>query len=125
MRSTAPRYRHIQGLRAAGRALSYLLTDEAYAAAIAHYRDNAGKANKHWYFLGAGLGLWTCWQASTAIGIFLGTEIPRAWSLDFTLALTFIALVVPALKTRRRPGGRRWSVELSQSQPTDCPTNWA
>ena len=81
-------------------ALSYLLTDEAYAAAIAHYRDNAGKANKHWYFLGAGLGLWTCWQASTAIGIFVGTEIPRAWSLDFTLALTFIALVVPALKTR-------------------------
>ncbi len=81
-------------------ALSYLLTDEAYAAAIAHYRDNAGQANKHWYFLGAGLGLWTCWQASTAVGIFLGTEIPPEWSLDFTLALTFIALVVPALRTR-------------------------
>jgi len=80
--------------------LSYLLTDEAYAAAIAHYRDNAGQANKHWYFLGAGLGLWSCWQASTAVGIFLGTGIPPEWSLDFTLALTFIALVVPALKTR-------------------------
>jgi len=78
----------------------YLLTDEAYAAAIAHYRDNAGKANKHWYFLGAGLGLWSCWQASTAVGIFLGSEVPHEWSLDFTLALTFIALVVPALKTR-------------------------
>ena len=77
-----------------------MLTDEAYAAAIAHYRDNAVKANKHWYFLGAGLGLWSCWQASTMIGIFLGREIPREWSLDFTLSLTFIALVVPALKTR-------------------------
>lgn len=80
--------------------LSYLLTDEAYAAVIAHYRDNAGVPNKHWYFLGAGLGLWGCWQASTAVGIFLGTEMPPEWSLDFTLALTFIALVVPGLKTR-------------------------
>ncbi|MBC8006791.1 MAG: AzlC family ABC transporter permease [Prolixibacteraceae bacterium] len=80
--------------------LSYLLTDEAYAAAIAHYRDNAVVANKHWYFLGAGLGLWACWQASTAVGIFLGTEVPSELSLDFTLSLTFIALVVPGLKTR-------------------------
>jgi predicted branched-subunit amino acid permease len=44
--------------------------------------------------------LWSTWQASTAAGIFLGTVIPASWSLDFTLALTFIALVVPGLKDR-------------------------
>lgn len=80
--------------------LSYLLTDEAYAIAIAHYRDNAGEPNRHWYFLGAGIALWGTWQASTAVGIFLGTEIPHEWSLDFTLALTFIALLVPVLRNR-------------------------
>lgn len=80
--------------------LAYLLTDEAYAVAIAHYRDNAGLPNKHWYFFGAGFGLWSVWQLSTAIGIFLGTGVPHEWSLDFALALTFIALVVPALKSR-------------------------
>ena len=80
--------------------LSYLLTDEAYAAAIAHYRDNANEPDKHWYFLGAGAGLWSCWQASTAVGLFLGAEVPAEWSLDFTLVLTFIALVVPGVKTR-------------------------
>lgn len=80
--------------------LSYLLTDEAFAVAISHYRDNAGEPNRHWYFLGAGLALWTTWQASTAVGIFLGTEIPHEWSLDFTLALSFIALLVPVLRTR-------------------------
>ena len=81
-------------------ALSYLLTDEAYAVAITHYRDNAGQTNRHWYFLGAGVALWATWQASTAVGIFLGTEIPHEWSLDFTLALSFIALLVPVLRTR-------------------------
>jgi len=46
------------------------------------------------------LMLLVIWQLSTAAGIFLGATIPASWSLDFTLALTFIALVVPALKDR-------------------------
>jgi 4-azaleucine resistance transporter AzlC len=84
--------------------LAYLLTDEAYAVAITRYNQTAtsatDSANKHWYFLGAGLTLWVTWQVSTAVGIFLGAQIPASWSLDFTLALTFIALVVPALRDR-------------------------
>jgi predicted branched-subunit amino acid permease len=40
------------------------------------------------------------WQLSTAVGIFLGAEVPGSWSLDFTLALTFIGIVVPSLKDR-------------------------
>ena len=86
--------------------LAYLLTDEAYAVAITHYRtsddlaDQDSIGNKHWFTLGAGLALWTAWQLSTAAGIFLGAQIPASWSLDFAVALTFIALVVPALKDR-------------------------
>ncbi len=59
-----------------------------------------GGPHAHWHFLGAGLGLWGAWQLSTAAGILLGAQIPGAWALDFTLALTFIALVIPALKDR-------------------------
>ena len=80
--------------------LAYLLTDEAYAVTILQYRRGSSMGNKHWFFLGAGLTLWTTWQLSTAAGIFLGASIPTSWSLDFTLALTFIALVVPTLKDR-------------------------
>ena len=81
--------------------LSYLLTDEAYAVAVLHYQDETKAIkHKHWYFLGAGLALWTTWQLSTGAGILLGAQIPAEWSLDFTLALTFIAIVVPALKER-------------------------
>jgi 4-azaleucine resistance transporter AzlC len=80
--------------------LSYLLTDEAYAVVVMHYQKEGDARVKHWYFLGAGLALWTCWQFSTAAGIFLGAQLPSSWGLDFTLALTFIALAVPAINDR-------------------------
>ena len=80
--------------------LAYLLTDEAYAVTIVHYGQPGELIHKHWFFLGAGLTLWSSWQVSTAAGIFLGAIIPPGWSLDFTLALTFIAMLVPILKDR-------------------------
>ncbi len=93
--------------------LAYLLTDEAYAVVITHYleapqleQDSGNGEGKlcsvssfrHWFFLGAGLALWLTWQLSTAAGLLLGAIIPASWSLDFTLALTFIALVAPNIK---------------------------
>ena len=80
--------------------LSYLLTDEAYAVTILHYELEDKKQNDHWFFLGAGLTLWVGWQISTAAGILLGTTLPESWPLDFALPVTFIALIMPALKDR-------------------------
>ncbi len=80
--------------------LAYLLTDEAYAMAITHYQKDGDARYKHWFFLGTGLTLWTVWQISTAMGIFIGAQVPSSWSLDFALPLTFIAIVVPMLKQR-------------------------
>ncbi|HSM70462.1 MAG TPA: AzlC family ABC transporter permease [Anaerolineales bacterium] len=80
--------------------LAYLLTDEAYAPTIIKYEREGVQPFSHWFLFGAGLSLWTTWQISTALGIFLGTAIPASWSLDFALPLTFIAMVVPVLKGR-------------------------
>lgn len=96
--SVAPYVKHLRPLWKW--LLAYLLTDEAYAVAITHYNERSDVTNKHWYFLGAGLALWGSWQISTAIGVFLGAQVPASWALDFSLALTFIALVVPALRDR-------------------------
>jgi predicted branched-subunit amino acid permease len=96
--SVAPYVKH---LRPAWKwLLAYLLTDEAYAVTIGHYNQASDPRHKHWFFLASGLLLWGTWQASTAAGIFLGASVPPNWSLDFTLALTFIAIVVPGLKDR-------------------------
>jgi 4-azaleucine resistance transporter AzlC len=96
--SLAPHLRH---LRSSWKwLLGYLLTDEAYAVTIAHYNQHVTLPNGHWFFLGAGVSMWCAWQVSTTLGIFLGAVIPKNWPLDFTITLTFIALLVPMLKDR-------------------------
>jgi 4-azaleucine resistance transporter AzlC len=80
--------------------LSYLLTDEAYAPTVLHYEEQGVTPYGHWFYLAAGLVLWIDWQIGTALGIFLGSAIPESWPLAFALPLTFIAMVVPSLKTR-------------------------
>jgi len=96
--SVAPYVKHLNP--AWKTSLAYLLTDEAYAVTITHYQQDGDLQHKHWYFLGSGLALWTSWQLSTAVGVFLGAQVPASWGLEFTLALTFIALVVPQIKDR-------------------------
>ena len=93
--------------------LAYLLTDEAYAVAIAHFQPHPRSPspeivpqisregdNRHWFLFGAGITLWSFWQASTVVGIFVGAQVPPEWSLDFALPLTFIAIVLPMLRNR-------------------------
>ncbi len=93
--SVAP---YLQGLSPLWKTLlSYLLTDEAYAVSIMRYQNAEQGQYKHWHLLGSGIALWSCWQLSTAAGIFLGAQVPPSWGLDFTLALTFIALAVPSI----------------------------
>lgn len=100
--SLAPYLRHLNaGWKAL---LAYLLTDEAYAVAIVRYQRDDSTGHRppyqHWYTLGAAFTLWSSWQASTAVGVFLGGSVPASWGLDFTLALTFIALVFTSVRTR-------------------------
>lgn len=79
--------------------LAWLLTDEAFAMASRRYRSpNTSLA--HWYTLGTGLALFVGWQISTAAGILLGARIPEGLPLDFTLPLTFMAILLPTLTDR-------------------------
>lgn len=79
--------------------LAWLLTDEAFAVSTIRYRQNSSP-HTHWYMLGTGLTLWGTWQLSTVIGITLGARMPESWSLDFTLPLVFITLLIPTLTNR-------------------------
>ena len=81
--------------------LSYLLTDQAYAATITRFDDGqTQEPDKRWYFLGVALAIWVTWQAAAMLGVFLGSWASEGWSLDFVLPLTFIALAVPAVRDR-------------------------
>jgi 4-azaleucine resistance transporter AzlC len=82
------------------RGLPYLLTDQAFAVSIIRYETVTDPTYKRWFFLGAGITLWTVWQTTTGIGVLLGAQIPAAWSLEFTIPLVFLALLIPTLRTR-------------------------
>lgn len=80
--------------------LAYLLTDEAYAAAVPHLINEPRAPQAHWILFGAGFALWAGWQVSTLAGVLLGAQLPDNLGLDFALPLTFIAIVVPLIDSR-------------------------
>ncbi len=81
---------------------AYLITDQAFAVSLQRFEDPEplGKEDRLGYYLGAALTLWVSWQASSAVGILVGAALPPDWSLDFAVPLTFLALLVPAVKDR-------------------------
>ena len=93
---------HFRGLPVRWKSLlSYLLTDQAYAATITRFDDGrTEEPDKRWYYLGVALAIWVTWQAASMLGVFLGAWASEGWSLDFVLPLTFIALALPAIKDR-------------------------
>ncbi len=94
----APRIAHLP--RRWKLALAYLLTDEAYAVIARRETVADAGPDRHWFYLGAGLALWSGWQLSTAAGVVVGARLPTDWPLDFALPLTFIAIVVPLIRNR-------------------------
>lgn len=82
--------------------LAYLLTDEAYAAAIPHLLEHPRSPVAHWVLFGTGFALWAGWQLATLAGVLAGGLLPPDLGLDFALPLTFIAIVVPLIDNRAR-----------------------
>ncbi len=80
--------------------MPYLLTDQSFVMSMARYRPDEDRVTIKWFYLGAGTMLWSTWLLATTAGVVVGAEVPAAWSLDFTIALVFLALLVPAVATR-------------------------
>ena len=54
----------------------------------------------HFHLLGSGITLWTSWQISTLVGIFIGPSIPESLNLEYVIPLSFIAIVVVSINTK-------------------------
>ena len=80
--------------------LAFLMTDQSFAMTAKRYGEPGDKTHRHWHFLGAGVTLYVSWQAAVIAGAVAGAQVPASWSLDFAVVLTFIALLVPAVRTR-------------------------
>ncbi|MEF1289997.1 AzlC family ABC transporter permease [Vibrio sp. M260118] len=77
--------------------LGFLLTDELFAIC----GQQSEKQFNRWYALGAGLSFYLCWNLATLAGIVAGSYIPalNELGLEFAVAATFIAIVIPNVKS--------------------------
>ncbi len=75
--------------------LGFLMTDELFAV-VGHHDK---KSFQPWYALGAALSMYLLWNIATLVGIFAGHQIPALndLGLEFAVAATFIAIVVPGI----------------------------
>ena len=92
---------HVAHLPARWRVLiAYLMTDQMFAMGTQHDVVSGERRHRHYRLLGIGITLYAVWQASVIAGAVAGAQVPAAWSLDFVVTLTFLVLLVPALRTR-------------------------
>lgn len=77
--------------------LGFLLTDELFALCGQQKEQHFNQ----WYALGAGLSFYLIWNFATLVGIVAGSHIPslNELGLEFAVAATFIAIVIPNIKS--------------------------
>ena len=80
--------------------LGFLLTDELFS--LSGTKKAYQTQFRLYCALGAGGSFYIAWNVWTALGIFAGTWLPdlTQLGLDFAIAATFIALVVPEIKSK-------------------------
>jgi predicted branched-subunit amino acid permease len=79
--------------------VSYLLSDQSYALCTLKFSSGElGRFAPHFY-AGTAVAMWLTWQLSVFAGVYLGASIPEAWSLSFAVPLSFLALLVPGIRS--------------------------
>ncbi|WP_448546577.1 AzlC family ABC transporter permease [Thalassotalea fusca] len=80
--------------------LAFLLTDEMFALTCAYLDKH--KVFSAMYAFVTGLVFYLVWNIATFTGIYLGQQLPdlSEYGLEFAIAATFIAIVVPSIKSK-------------------------
>lgn len=80
--------------------LAFFLTDEAYGLTTRRYLQGRGSVS---FYAGVCASLYLIYVSSTFAGVVAGGLIPdpERLGLEFVFALTFVALLVPLVRTRR------------------------
>jgi predicted branched-subunit amino acid permease len=79
---------------------AFFLTDEMFALTNAYIAKH--KRFCYVYAVASGIAFYVMWNLATLVGIVAGNNIEnlQAYGLEFAIAATFIALVVPAIKDK-------------------------
>jgi len=79
--------------------VSYVLSDQSYALCTLKFSSGELGRFAHHFYAGTAVAMWLTWQLSVVAGVYLGASIPQAWSLSFAVPLSFLALLVPNIRS--------------------------
>ncbi len=79
---------------------AYCITDQTYSVMMAESDRIAANADKIKFYFGASVGMISAWQVAVILGYVFGNFAPAAWSLDYAVPLSFVALLMPTLKNK-------------------------
>lgn len=78
---------------------AFTLTDQSYASMTANQDKFKTNAEATQFYLGTAACMFITWQVSVVAGFIFGNFAPASLSLDFAIPLSFVALLVPTLRS--------------------------
>ena len=79
---------------------AYGITDQAYAVLMANESKLKSTEVSLGFYAGAAFAMAACWQIVVLLGYVFGNFAPASLNLDFAIPLSFVALVLPSMKSR-------------------------
>lgn len=79
---------------------AYSLTDQSYAAMMAHQDKLQTNHQSILFYLGGAICMMIAWTSSVVAGYAFGNFAPTSWALDYAVPLSFVALVIPTIKNK-------------------------
>lgn len=80
---------------------AFTLTDQSYAALTANQEKLPTDQAVVEFYVGSATCMLLTWHLAVLAGYVFGNFAPMSWSLDYAIPLSFVALLMPTLKTRQ------------------------
>ncbi len=80
---------------------AFTLTDQSYATMTANQSKFSTNTEAVNFYLGTAACMLLTWDISVYAGYIFGNFAPTSWSLDFAVPLSFVALLVPSMKSKK------------------------
>ena len=79
---------------------AFTLTDQSYAAMSANHDKFNTNAEATQFYLGTAASMLLIWHSSVVAGYAFGNFAPASLNLDYAIPLSFVALLMPTMKSK-------------------------
>ncbi|CAM3590929.1 Branched-chain amino acid permease [Pseudomonas reidholzensis] len=93
----APHFHHLPRRRTWP--LAFLLSDQSFALCSLKFASGESDRYAFHYYTGTAVTMWLGWNLAVVAGVLLGAGIPDSWSLGFAIPLSFLALLIPNIRS--------------------------